>query len=530
MPIANFDRDLGLRPVRPDAPAGDNPRNGEAFTALKTQIDQLTDIHGNASVDWAAVAGLGAQILGQEGKDLAAATWLTAALLETGGPAGLADGIHILRNLAETYWADMSPPATRLRGRRNQMQWMLDFLGERIQARRDDYSPLPVAVHASMLEDWTALDTEWQRHDTESPAFYGLSSMLRSLPMEAPAQAAQESAAATAAQAVAPASASPSTQAAAAPPAAPRPASLAAVPAAGTDPEAAADAALAGLRPLLDWYLETQPTLPLLFRMNRVCAWLTLEQSPPAQGGLTRLAPPPLQTVDGFQLIAQTGEPQAVVQFAESHLIVHRYWLDLNRASHAALTHLGAADAAAAVAFETARLIARLPELPGLKFSDGQPFADPQTRAWLEGLAGAQPGVSEDGADGGELAGLAGASETDAAAGRLSDALERLQAATRRADGQRARFRLRLAQCELLHRYDDRADIRPLMAPLIEELDAHRLPLWEPDLARQVLALAAAVELRYGANDAGPAHPLLARLASVDCRAAWQLSQSTAAA
>nr|WP_275066983.1 type VI secretion system protein TssA [Achromobacter spanius] len=528
-----FDRDVGQHPIQADHPAGVSPRDGEAFAALKAHIDQLTDIHASTAVDWTSVVALANGILQQEGKDLAVGAWLAAGLLETSGLTGLGNGIRVLRDLVTTYWDDMSPPATRMRGRRNQIQWLLDHLNERLQAGRDSYAAMPAAAHAAMLEDWEALDSEWQRHDDEAPAFYGLRSALRNLPVEAPPQPApaidaapQETAGVVPANAPAIAPAQPATNRSVAPP----PASIATPPAAGADPGAAADAALTGLRPLVDWYLQTQPTLPLLFRLNRVCAWATLEQAPPVQGGVTLLMPPPLQIVSSFEQIAQTGEPQAVVQFAESHLTTHRYWLDLNRASHAALTRLGAADAAACVGFETGRLIARLPQLASMKFNDGQPFADAQTLAWLESFTRGGEGASAGHDDADDLQSISTAAEADAAAGRLDDALDRLQDAARRTEGLRKRFRLRLAQCSLLHRFDGRADIRALMAPLIDELDAHRLQQWEPELAREALALAAAVELRYGAEDAGPSHPLLAKLASLDCRAAWQLSQSTAAA
>lgn len=547
MSSLQLDRDLGSRPISADLPAGASPRDGDAYAALKAQIDALTDIHASTPVDWAAVVRLAAQILQQEGKDLAAGVWLTAGLLETRQTAGLADGIHILRELVCTYWEGMSPPAARLRGRRNQMQWLLDHLSDRLQDNRDGLPALPAATHAALLEDWEALDAAWQEHDPEAPAFYGLRSTLRNLPVDAPVAeaaapvpaasgadaasaggpAATQTAGGAAANAGAASAGAANPAAAATAVMAPRPAAVAIAPTAGEDPADAAEAALAGLRPLIEWYLQTQPALPLLFRMNRFCAWATLEALPPHQAGASLLMPPPLQVTGSFQQIALTGEPEAVIRFAESHLIAHRYWLDLNRASHAALTRLGAADAAAAVAAETASLLARLDGLAALKFSDGQPFADAETRAWLDSLAGsATAGATQ--AD--EIVALCATAEADAVAGKLDDAMDRLQQAARATESQRARFRLRLAQCALLHRFDGRADIRPLLASLIEELDAHRLPLWEPDLARQALALAAAVELRYGAEDAGPANPLLARLASVDCRAAWQLSHSTAAA
>ena len=85
-----FNRDVGKLPISSDRPAGDSPRDGEAFTALKAQIDQLTDIHTNTAVDRSSVVGLASQVLSQEGKDLSAGAWLTAGLLETAGLQGLA--------------------------------------------------------------------------------------------------------------------------------------------------------------------------------------------------------------------------------------------------------------------------------------------------------------------------------------------------------------------------------------------------------------------------------------------------------
>nr|WP_255592939.1 type VI secretion system protein TssA [Bordetella sp. BOR01] len=504
---------MGASPVRTDQPVGTSPRDGEAFAAMRTQIDQLTDIHATAPVDWKAVARLGTQVLGQEGKDLTVGAWLTVALLHIRGLAGLADGIHLLRDLVTIHWDDMSPPAARLRGRRNQIQWLLDQLNERIQDTQVEFAALQPELHGELLADWEALDAAWQQHDDQAPAFYGLRAALNNLPVERPAAPAPEAAATSPAASAG--SAAVATMAA---------------PAAGSDPEAAADAGLACLRPLIDWYLEEHPTLPLLFRLNRICAWATLEQAPPAQNGATRLPAPPDQIVVGFEKIAQGGEPQAVIHFVESRLIGHRYWLDLNRASHAALSRLGATDAAAAVAFETGRLLSRLPQLAEMKFNDGRPFADPDTQAWLEALGSdtSHAGASADGAD--TVTELTKAADADAVAGKLNEALDSLQGAARHAGSQRDNFRLRLAQCALLQRFDARADMRPLLAALIEELDAHRLITWEPDLARQALKLAAAVELRYGAFGAGPNDSMLARLAGLDLRAAWQLSQSTAAA
>src|SRR3546814_15661129 len=67
-------------------------------------------------------------------------------------------------DLIETYWEDMSPPAKRLRGRRNQMQWLLDQLTEALDEQSLMQMPaIKPALHAAMLEDWNALDRSEER-------------------------------------------------------------------------------------------------------------------------------------------------------------------------------------------------------------------------------------------------------------------------------------------------------------------------------------------------------------------------------
>ena len=551
-----FHRDLGSCPIQADRPVGASPREGDCYAVLQAQIDRLTDIHATAPVDWELVVQSAETILRDQGKDWSVGVWLTAGLFHTRGLAGLADGIHALRDLVTTYWDDMSPPATRLRGRRNQMQWLLDLLNEQLSRIDVSFVSLPGPLHAALLADWDALDTAWQLHDSDPPAFYGLRASLAHLPTEATndrepvledgasadhnaghvwTDASTTSERQGFAQGVAVSPASGGTDAAdesgspiktrTLPPAVSDTTLFA--PSADSDPGALADAGLAALRPLLDWCLNECPTLPLLFRLNRVCAWATLVQAPPAVQGLTRLPPPADQVVVGYEQILQGGQAEAALHFAESRLIGHRYWLDLNHTSHAALIRLGATDAAETVAFETRHLLGRLPELTAMTFSDGRPFASAQTLDWLQALD--TPGsCHSEGEDVDGVSRLVHRAQTDAAQGRLGDALTALQGAVQCATSGRERFRLRLAQCMLLQRVDTQTDARPLLQSLIHELDAHHLCHWEPALAVETLQLAASVESRYSAPKTWTDGSMLARLASLDLPAAWQLSQSPA--
>jgi type VI secretion system protein VasJ len=516
-----LDSDLGRQPISEASPAGEDPRDNDAYAAAQAQIDRLTDIHAQGAVDWGVVAASAQQILGREGKDLTAAAWLVLAGLHLQGTAGLAGGVHILNDLVQTYWDTMFPPPARLRGRRNQIQWLLDQLNERLQG---EFDAVPQETQAALLADWDALDEFWQSKDTDPPAIFGLRRLLAALPVqsaEEPEPAAQAASEETPAQAGA-TSAAPAASAAQA---APRPLPGIAAPASGADPADAIDAALTGMQPLIDWCLEQNPALPLLFRLNRICAWASISAAPPATGIATLLPAPPDQLLTGLAQVMQGTEPQAIVHFVEARLIGQRYWLDLNRICHAALTRMGASDAATVVAFETGRFLARLPQLATLTFNDGRPFADAETRAWLDSLAASSSAGAQGGAD--SIDTLAGTANAAAASGQLDAALASLQAAAGQTASARDAFRLKLAQCSLLYSYDSSGAVRTLLAPLIQELDVYRLPLWEPGLARQALELAAAVEQRYGTDPGETSAPMLARLAGLDCHAAWRLSQTS---
>lgn len=538
-------RSLGAAPVSAAQPAGVNPREGANFAALQDQIDRLTNLHAGQPVEWPVVARLAAKVLQEEGKDLAVGTWLTVALFRQEGLNGLADGIRVLRDLVETWWEAMSPPAKRLRGRRNQMQWLLDQLTDALdEAFISQVEPMPATRHAEMLADWDALDAAWQTHDDEAPAFYGLAAMLRRLPVQddagplsAPAEAPGASVEVSEVAVTAPVALLPDSHASAvasghATHQGAAPSSAAPAAAAVTIPESAAvdaatafESALASLHPLVTWMVQEHPTAPVLFRLNRICAWAALEQCPPAQGRSTRL-PSPAQAFEAYEQVIEGGDPLSIIRFAESRLVSQPYWLDLNRVCHAALMQLNAGSAAAVLAAETAHFLARMPGLAELTYSDGRPLADAATRAWIEALQRSSEAPTGGGTD--SVDALAREAETEAVAGRLNDALDQLQDAVRTARGGRDGFRLRLAQCSLIHRFDAKTDIRPMVATLIEEAESCRLASWEPDLARQAFELAAGVELRHGRDGASPHVPMLGRLSRLDVNAAWQLSQTNA--
>ncbi|OCR25095.1 hypothetical protein AFK24_09915 [Pseudomonas syringae] len=520
-----LNQELGSFAISATNPAGVNPRESEAYVLAQVELEKLTNIHSASGVDWPKVADACARVIRDEGKDLNAVVWLLCAWTSTTGLPGLAMGIHVLREMLELYWDDLTPPVTRLRARRNQAQWLLDWLTVKVD---ESFEPMPGALLQALLEDWQAIDRFWRDKDDDGPNFLVLSRRLSLLPVlaSAPLVAAesepeQVEPPATSESEVAPASAttrqSPGVSAASkkAPPVLASPPDLGSLE---TDDaiESAVSGVFGALAPLVTFCLESRTTLPLLFRLNRQMAWTTLTQLPPAQGNVTRLPPPSDSELESFNRLQSVGEPLDVIRFCEGRLNTFPFWLDLNRASHAALLKLGSAavSGATSLVLETRHFLARLPLLAELAFADGRPFADGATCAWLAGLAPVNRATAGD-----ALQALIDEAAQEAADGRLSDAMNRLQDNLREVSGGRDRFRLRCAQCLLLHRFDPRIQLHVAVDVLLQEANEQGLDRWEPELVRPLL------ELAISREDGGEARVTWAKqLAAMDLPAFWRLA------
>lgn len=477
------DAELGKIAINEANPAGNNPRDGSSYMAAQAELEKLTSIHTDTPIDWNKVAQNCSCVLRDEGKDLNAATWLLCAWTAVSGIPGLTSGVKVLRDMLETYWNDLTPPPARLRARRNQIEWMLEWLDDRLS---DSLQPVSGDLISTLLDDWDGLDNYWSSQDSDGPNFLRLRRRLAELPVEASVPVVEPAAPTSAPQA---------------PPApAPAPAQTLPYSPPATTPVSVANlgnndaiektviSVFSTLSPLIGFCLDHHTTLPLLYRLNRQQAWMTLEQAPPALGSQTRLPPPAESQLTSFTLLQTAGEPADILRFCESNLANYPFWLDLNRASHAALARLGSAgaEAAATIASETRHLLQRLPTLVELCFSDGQPFADGITRNWLDGLS---PQTTLTGT-GDAIQTLIVEAEKSAAEGRLNEVLAQLQSSAEKAQSDRDRFRLRRAQIELLHRFDSRAQLGLAIDVLLREARKKGLDRWEPDLVLPLLELA----------------------------------------
>ena len=417
--------------------------------------------------DWQHVAELSSGLLANKGKDLQVACYLGVALVQMQQVQGFSLTLKILGDLVENYWDTMFPAPTRIRGRRNAIEWWLERTLTVLSALT--VAPLPLEELENLKGRFKRFDNLLRDKDAEGPLLNRLGSLINSFSIQETAKAKE----------------GPTS-----------PAQETGLSGPVGDPEKALEAALIRIAQIAGSLGDADITNALAYRLARIASWTQLEQIPPVTEGRTSVPSPPGQDLDTLKSLRAGNEAEAVIRFAESRLSEYPFWLDLNRASSEGLARLGerGANADAAVKLETANLLRRLPKIENAAFADGTPFADAGTQTWLAGFANA----TQNGSSPQQISNDPGAQSFAAAfeeaqklgsQGKFLEAVEALDAVCRSTASEKLRMLTRMRIGELILANNSSGELRPYFAPLSETIDRYRLESWEPALAVQALIL-----------------------------------------
>ena len=104
-----------LQPIADDNPAGENLRYTQVYDDIKNarKADDTLD-RGDwqqelKTSDWDEVVKLSLSALNEKTKDLQIAAWLTEALMQKHGFAGMTEGMALITSLLESFWDDLYP-------------------------------------------------------------------------------------------------------------------------------------------------------------------------------------------------------------------------------------------------------------------------------------------------------------------------------------------------------------------------------------------------------------------------------------
>ncbi len=541
--VLGGDYDRILKPLDGASPFGEDLKSDSLFFDLRTEIQKLTASSSKDTVvEWPSVKKWSVELLATKSKDLTVACYLTLALFLLDGYGGLLDGLGILRKFVVEDWDGVFPVKERMRPRILAFEWLISRLSPLVETR----APRPeegrcLAPIGDAVKDIRVKLTEVCGH--QAPGFGILATAVTNRLNEV--QAATPAPAVAPAPEAAPAAPAGAAAAAAEAPSAPAQTAVAAPTAPIPQVTIPANATIAALRPqllkILGAMREAEPLNPVPYRTLRSLKWDSLDGPPlvdPASGK-TRLEPPRAQQRQALEGLFQAAKWTPLLNAAEGAFqeASGTFWLDLQRYAVTSLDNLAPGSTVAElVKADVARFLDRCRGAVGAAFSDGSPFANPATVEWAgevaSNLGGRASFAAPAAAAGADAATLDQAMLDEVmqhfAKKKPHAALEILQTAVDRASGSRARFRTRLAASRACLLANQTTWARPLLDDLLRETRAFSFESWEPELAVELLQLAAVcygriakdrkTEDKQSAKDLHEEH--LAKLFRLDMRAA----------
>lgn len=219
---------------------------------------------------------------------------------------------------------------------------------------------------------------------------------------------------------------------------------------------------------------------PTGYLLRRFALWAHIQTAPSIKRErCTELAAVPKEVVEGYQeaLGSAFVEPALLVRLEKS-VVASPFWLRGSYLAASVATRLAMEGVAEAIRQSSVRFVQRVPALMELCFSDGSPFVDDQTRAWLR--TGGSSAASQAAAP--EYAGL----REELVAQLNSDGVEvtllRLQALQAEYSAPRQRCHASVIAADLLSAKGLSwlaDDLYASAARLMAATPAH---VWEPDL------------------------------------------------
>jgi len=472
---------LGKEPISQEQPTGTDARFEPVFEELQAEIAKLSSISGPGSVDWKKTIQLASEILAQKSKDLMAASYLAVALIYNRQIEGFGIGLKVFQDLLENYWENLYPGKNRMRARVSAIEWWVEKAENALKQLKQKSLP---ADQLKSLKESVGKINQFLNQNLEEPiSFSAIQDQLENFSPPPPEEPKEGPLA-------------PSEKVSR-----PEP-QVSEVIASAQDAQRALNYGLQKVREATTFLWQENLSNPLTYRWARIMLWSNIETLPPATDGKTRIPPPPPQIKNSLSDLVEKGDREGLIKAAEARLPQFIFWIDLNRMVSGALANLGDPyqKAKEAVNQETAFLLHRLPGLEHFSFSDGTPFADPETQQWLKEIAfKGETGVEEQAST--SIPSISRQEKNpiekeveEAQAlikkGKLLEAIEGLQQKFQHPPSQREKLLWRLALSQLLIKNKQTKIVFPHLEQILNDIEFYRLEEYEPELALKALKVA----------------------------------------
>jgi type VI secretion system protein VasJ len=482
-------------PISTDNPSGtlleDDPDldkfSNEIQKLSSVQKDPITGEYISDTIDWEAVVQAGTEILIRKSKDLSVASYLCIGLFQEQGYSGLSTGIQIFVALLENFWETLYPPIRRMRGREAAILRLLDKIGPEITKKE------PAESGAEALRDCVKHIQKLSQLVSErfGESSLNFSSLGKAIQVQALKVKMEEP------------SSLPKTEAAERPPE--RVATGATAPSTTAEMEfTSVSNAHQFILKAAAYIRESNPADPVPYRISRAIKWQPIEQTllAKANKGKTQIPGILPQNLKAFKDLIVNAEWDILLRQSENRFPDSPLWFDLQRYIDRAMKELGESygNAQRAIREELASLVRRLPGILDLQFNNGIPFADAQTRIWIDAevLPSVSPAVDEDKALSSTIQSGKTSDEEDldrifAEARRLigngsfQDAVLLLKEKLATAPLRREQFLWKLNLAKICFEAGHERLALPQLESLDNEVRQFSLEQWEPNLSVEVL-------------------------------------------
>ncbi|MFA5700674.1 MAG: type VI secretion system protein TssA [Desulfuromonas sp.] len=342
----------------PGTECGDDPRYSDDFGTIKHEIDKLK---GN---NFPKIKTLCIELLSTQSKDLRIAGYLALASIFTAGIDGLIDAVRAYQILVDRFGEECHPHKESMR--LTAIAWLNNSKLESYLRHKIGAAGPTQIVELRALIDAVNLSIETV-YGEEAPRWTSLNRVLDKALKNLPEPAVPEAKAAEVKPQLA---------------AAPTPQSM---PPSTLTTGVNSERELVTVTRSIHDYLLRSNDLPRAIAYTRALRWGAL-QLPPHANGKTRIPAPRQSALNELQQLSVGNNPEALLMLCENlflegsgHLL-----LDLQRIAFEAAQQQGRNDLAEFIAQQSMALLRRVPELTGLQFDNGLPFADLNTRSWVE--------------------------------------------------------------------------------------------------------------------------------------------------
>lgn len=472
---------IAKAPITATCFAGDDVRYAYEYEGLEQELGKAASLHAAGSVDWETVREGSECLLGTQTKDLRIAAWLTWSLYQRDSFLGLHAGLAMLGFLCRDHWEELHPRKDRTRAA------AINWLVPRMEQVLVDHVPMgeqlplfeQIAVELRSLESCLAT-----HFGTQAPLLLPLCRRLEEMVKRAGAAHPQPGAVGAAIAQVKQAAAQVFT--------------------ASTPVEHEKDAhkslrsLLDQARPLCSWWLKQKATDLKPLRLARTLLWLPIESLPERNAEqITALRGVPADKLTSYRERFAQGLYADLLADLEASIARAPFWLDGQRLAWECLNELNAEQAMREVEIQLALFLQHMPGLDELRFHDGTPFADAETRAWIS--ARVLPHVQLAPTTSESVTRQGGA--TPAWEDALQDVIphlrkdglkcsvQKLKLGLNQARGGRERFFWQLTLARLCFQAKKYDLAKTQLESLDQTLQASGLGDWEPDLTLEVLRL-----------------------------------------